>query len=201
MRDLFVSEARFIHNMLLRDGVESVQIPDQVLMEYHAPPRAAGASAFNADFILQFIATDDLQDFRSFSCPVRPNTMGAELSVDRQTNTPLCAELVAGEAFGREYFIDEIERLERELLPSGINVSSEQSKYARVLVLKDELCFLIFPHDIEPTMRGERVTLVDTTESLIVGQMADDKLVCLDGWIKTEVEDSDWFLVAEPDDE
>lgn len=202
MRDLFLSEARFIENMILREGIGSVRTPDRVAIEYYAPPRTSKAISFNSDFFLQFVEMEDLKDFRSVCCPVRPNTMGAEvfLTLDKMTGAPLRAELIAGEAFEAEYFSSEIERIEREVSRTGISVNIAQSKYARVFIVENEICFLVFPDEPEPTMRGKRVALTEGIESSIMSYVARDKLVCVDGWIKTEVAASEWFLVAEPED-
>jgi hypothetical protein len=128
--------------------------------------------------------------------------MGAEvfLTVDRASGRPLRAELVGGNSFPAEYFRSEIERIEEGALELGLRINIEQSAYARILVVGGDICFLVFPSDAEPQMRGIRAVLTDREDGSIVSFVDQGVLVCVDGWMKTDVEDSEWFLVAEPDD-
>ncbi len=56
MRDLFVSERRYIRNMLVRHQNIEVAEFGQVLIEQYSPPRTRARTRFNNDYVLQFVA-------------------------------------------------------------------------------------------------------------------------------------------------
>src|ERR1700682_1384962 len=99
MRELFISEHRYIRNMLLR--YRNVEFLDYglVLVEEHSSQHSPTRPRFNNDYMLQFV--DDLRNFESCSSTVLPNTSGADVFVtfDKHTSRPLRTELLAGEAF------------------------------------------------------------------------------------------------------
>jgi hypothetical protein len=129
--------------------------------------------------------------------------MGAEVfvTVDAETGRPLMTELDSGEAFSLKDFNPYIERIEFELGRLRLPMRFKASSYCRVFVIGDDICFLAYSDDVVPVNRENRNVLRTDIEASVVTYTVDDKLVCVDGWIKTDLVASEWFLVAEPEDE
>ena len=117
MRELFISERRYIRNVLWKHAAVSLETSGPVVIEYYAPPRTASRVRFNNDFSLQFVPNDKLVRFRSFGASILPNAMGVDVfvTVDEQTSQPLMTELLGGEAFSINYFKEHIEKVEVHL--------------------------------------------------------------------------------------
>lgn len=201
MRDLFLSEQRYIRNILLRNvGREWTPIRP-VLSEYHAPPQLGPQQPrFNIDFVLRFVEPAAMPEHKSFCARVLPNTMGAEVfvTVDAATGQPVMTELDSGEAFPLKYFKLYTDLVESELANLKVPMHFQASGYCRVFVIEGDICFLSFPDDTAPAIRGEKVVLQDDDDSSIVSYVERNQLVCVDGWMKTNIPRSDGCLVAEP---
>lgn len=204
MRDLFLSEQRYLRNTILRNLGRDLRQIGPVLSEYYAPPRRGPQHPhFNTDFVLRFVEQGSMPEHRSFCSRVMPNTMGAEVfvTVDAKTGQPLMTELDSGEAFSLKDFNPYIETIEFELTHLNLPLQFKATSYCRVFVIENDICFLAFPDDDVPVQRGNRNVLRDDAESSIISYATEGKLVCVDGWIKTDVAESEWHLVAEPVDE
>ena len=196
MRELFVSERRYIRNMLLR--YRNIEIAEfgKVLVEEYSPPRVHAQTRFNNDYVLQFVK--DLSNFESCCASVLPNTLGAELflTFDRDTFRPLRTELLAGEAFPVRFFKHYIEIIEERLCRLSQNIQLRKCAYCRILVIENDICFLAFPNEEVPIALGEKGILCSDSESLIECSMKDNRVLCIDGWFRTEVIQSNRKLVA-----
>src|SRR5438105_4551671 len=156
MRDLFLSERRCVGNILNRHlAIDLAQFRDlKVRAEHYSPARSSARSNFNHDFALQFGLDSEFHNFKSYSAPVLPNTIGAEvfLTVDKATSMPLRLELLAGEAFPIKYFERPLEQIERALEGRGIDFPLKSSAYSRVLVVEGDICFLAFRSESAPLL-------------------------------------------------
>jgi hypothetical protein len=202
MRGMFLSEKRCVRNTLLRHrSVEFDQFED-VMIEHYSPPRFSTGGHFNLDYYLQFVEDAAIRNCRSFCARVLPNTMGAEVfvTIDKDTSRLLRMELLCGEAFPIKYFRQHIDQIEDELRRLSVSVRLGRSAYCRVFVIENDICFLAFPSDSSPVMRGEKRVLHSSAESAIECYVDSGDLVCVDGWIRTHVADSEWKLVAEVQD-
>lgn len=202
MRDLFLSEQRYVGNIVLRHLGHECPRVGPVLSEYYAPPRRSLHDChFNTDFVLRFVERGAMQDHQSFCARVMPNTMGAEVfvTVDTGTSQVLMTELDSGEAFSVDDFKPYVDLVESELAGLGFLIGFKSSRYCRVLVVENDICFLVFPDEPEPVMRGAKKVLRKEAKSEIVSY-TDDHLVCVDGWIHTTTPDSEWILAAEADE-
>lgn len=201
MRELFLSEQRYIRNILLQNVGREWSPRPTVLSEYHAPPRTgAKRPYFNADFVLRFVEPAVWPEHKSFCARVLPNTLGAEvfLTVNAATGQPLMTELDSGEAFPLKYFRRFTDEVERELAKLNAPMRFQASSYCRVFVVGSDICFLSFLDDILPSTRGNRLVLRDDGDASVISYVVGEQFVCVDGWMKTDVPSSDRFLVAEP---
>jgi hypothetical protein len=188
-----------------------------VLKESAWEPLKSGKPAkFNSDFILDFV-----EDFTAWPGSagtmntILPNTFGAEayLYVDTAAFAPLHFEVMAGAAFSIKYYAPYIERVETAirdavLSQQGIDRPSQQallrrvplrkSACARVLVVGGDVCFLYFPSDGVPVMRGSQFDLAESNDCHIACYLDGAETVCFDGWIRTEVTHGERVLVAQP---
>jgi len=201
MRDLFVSEQRYIRNLLWHWTKTKLKSFDPIVTEYYAPPRSSSGIRFNNDFFLQFISSDKLQNIKSFNASILPNTIGADifLTVDRNTCTPLRTELLAGEAFSIKYYKEYVGQIEKRLSQLSHQVHLNKCAYLRIFVIENDICFLAFPQETTPVMRGEKHILSNDEESVIVSSSENDEVVYFDGWIRTQVIESEHKLVATAD--
>jgi hypothetical protein len=185
--------------MLLSNlGVDWQDFPP-VVEEYHHPPRRpVRGRSFNTDYVLRFVPKGTLPAYRSFCARVLPCTMGAEvfLTVDANTLRPLLTELVSGEAFQLRDFKPHVELLEAELARLDISLTLRKCDYCRMFVIDDEICFLIFPVGLA-TELGARTMLRHDADSAIASHVVSRQLVCVDGWLRTEVCPSERILEAE----
>jgi hypothetical protein len=202
MRELFVSERRYIRNILWQRAKILWDTFDPVVLEYYAPPRTRCRVRFNNDYFLRFVAAENLRETKSYGSPVLPNTLGADvfLTVDELTSRPLMTELLAGEAFSIKYFKEHIEKIEDSLARLSHRVQFRKCAYSRVFVIENDICFLAFPEMPAPAMRGNRQPLASGAEGSIVSYVDGTELVCVDGWIRTYVPSSEWKLEAIPID-
>ena len=76
----------------------------------------------------------------------------------------------------------------------------KRSACARVLVVGGDVCFLYFPSEPVPVMRGLRFDLTESDDRQIACYLDEDEIVCFDGWIRTEITRSDQVLVAQPEE-
>lgn len=191
---------------------------DPMVLKEHSwePLKHRKAPKFNLDLILDFV--DDFTAYpgsEGTMNTILPNTLGAEayLYVDTATFAPLHFEVMAGGAFSIKYYaryIDRIEAAVREavLARQGISnrsqhallrrVSLKKSACARVLVVGGDTCFLYFPTEVVPVMRGSRFDLDESDDRHIACYLDGEEIVCFDGWVRTDVTRSDQVLVAQP---
>lgn len=201
MRSLFVSEQRYIRNVLLQHrhiDADAVSF-GKVLLEYYPPSRrpARHRFKFNCDFMLQF--DERLDNCKSCCTSILPNTLGADVFVtfDEVTSRPLRTELLGGDAFSIEYYRDYIEQVEVCLSRLSYPVSIRQCRYVRIFVIENDICFLAFPHDDAPVMKGRtRALSSDDSASSITCSLDGSRLVYIDGWLRTSVAYSDEKLLA-----
>jgi hypothetical protein len=136
--------------------------------------------------------------FKSFGASILPNTIGADVfvTVDEQTSQPLMTELLGGEAFSLKYFKEHVEKVEDRLAELSHPIDLRRTSYCRIFVIENDICFLAFPNDAIPVIRGERELLVADVESSIACSMEGADLVYVDGWIRTYVAESERKLEA-----
>jgi hypothetical protein len=173
-----------------------------------------GNSGFNIDFRIDFVDwRSDRPEFSCTMSSIRPRTIGPEvyLAVETRTLAPMRLDLMFGDSFGLKDFKPYIELVESavgRLADSGhradelqnsnqsdrqrwracasLAASTRISKCAlsRVFVFGGDICFLYFPREAKPVMRGQAITLADDDEQQMVAYMDGDELVCVDGWIR-----------------
>jgi hypothetical protein len=220
MRTLFLSEKRCISNLMEEKWGVGMQSEPPVLKEYSAEPLRVGKRlSFNRDFSLDFV--EDFTESRQREGTMNtalPNTFGTDLYlfVETPTLNPLHFELMFGEAFSIKYYAPYIKRVEAAvrdavLSQQGIGILSREallqrvplkkSASARVLVVGGDVCFLYFPSEAVPVMRGSYFDLAESGDRHIACYLDGDEIVCFDGWIRTEVAASDRVLVAQPEEE
>jgi hypothetical protein len=198
MRELFLSDQRVIRNILFRYRTYEFERFENVVTEHYSPSRTSSKSRFNLDFYLQFVEDCEIKNCQSFCARVLPNTLGAEvfLTVDEETSRPLRIELLCGEAFPIRFFGDFVQQVENKLTQLSVSVKLDRCAYCRIFVIEDDICFLAFPKEPTPIARGESHLLDVGTESSIACRIDAGDIVCVDGWIRTIVGDSEWKLVA-----
>jgi hypothetical protein len=148
--------------------------------------------------------------------PVLPNTFGAEvyLVVEKDVLAPMRLELIGGGAFPMKYYASYVDCVQaaihetvrvrqrgRTPLPwhEIIELASmRRASFARLLVVGAHATFLYFATGMAPVMRGQRVSLVQRDDREIDCFVDGDEVVCLDGWVCTEVSPADTILVALP---
>ena len=112
IRELFISERRYIRNVLWKQARVVLETSGPVVVEYYVPPRTSSRVRFNNDFSLQFVSNERLASFKSLGSSILPNTVGVDVfvTVDEQTCQPLATELLGGEAFSMRYFKEHVEK-------------------------------------------------------------------------------------------
>jgi hypothetical protein len=217
VRSLFLSESRCISNLMMEEwGVRLASAPLVVKEHSWEPFKNARPPKFNSDFTLDFVDDFTARPGRSGTMnTVLPNTFGAEvyLYVERPTFAPLHFELMSGAAFPIKHYTPHIGRLEkaiRDAVLSGEGLDSvlqgrllqqiavTKSAWARILVVGGDVCFLYFPTEALPTIRGTQLGLAEGDDRQIVCHLDGDEIVCFDGWVRTEVATSEHVLVAAP---
>lgn len=217
MRALFLSEKRCISNLMQEKWGTAIQSDPQVYREYLEPSSAvARRPDFNSDFVIDFV--DDftaLPDWEGTMQTALPNTLGTDLYLFVQTSsfTPLRFEMMFGKAFSIDDFGKYIEHVESTVIDavtclSAVNrvfkqtllqqASIAKSRYARILVVGGDICFLYFPSEDMPVRRGEQFDLATDNDRRIACHLTGDEIVCFDGWIRTDVVVGDQTLVVQP---
>ena len=156
MRRPFISEERFIRNVLSRHGHVTLPKLGDIVEEYYADfPNSRGVR-FNNDFVLQFVPHGKLANFASHCVSILPNTLGSELFVvfDKRTSMPLRTELMGGGAFPAKHFKKYIDRIEAELSALALQIDLRGGAYCRIFVVGNDICFLFFPTDPRPISIG-----------------------------------------------
>jgi hypothetical protein len=200
IRELFISERRYIQNVLWNRAQVRFESSGPVMVEHYAPPRTAAQVRFNNDYFLQFVSNDDRQiiNSKAYCAPVLPNTLGVDVfvSVDERTSQPFMTELLGGEAFSMKYFKEHIEKIESRLAQLSRPIELRRTSYCRIFVIENEICFLAFPNEPAPVVRGEAELLCANAESTIACSTDEAGIVYVDGWIRTFVAESDRKLEA-----
>jgi hypothetical protein len=214
MRHLFLSEKRSIENIIQKEWNSSLRSDPLVVKEFHWDPfTTSKRHKFNSDFVLDFVENFiDIPTRAGAMHPALPNTLGAELYlyIDTRTFSPLHLELMSGSAFPISYYkqyvadIDAALRTAINLQPVEVIRSSfcavSDAAYVRILVIRSDVCFLFFPRETEPVMRGSPKVIACGDDRAIDCYIDGDEVVCFDGWIRTNVVRGDQVLVALPDD-
>jgi hypothetical protein len=197
-RELFISERRYIRNVVWKQAQIPLETMGPVTVEYYAPPRTPSRVRFNNDFMLQFVPHDRLVKFKSFGAQILPNTLGVDVfvTVDQQTFQPLMTELLGGEAFPIKYFREHIEKVEDRLDRLLCPINLRRTSYCRVFVVENDICFLAFKNDNVPVVKGRRELLCENAESSIARGLEGRELIYVDGWIRTDVVESERKLEA-----
>jgi hypothetical protein len=199
MRNLFVSERRYIRSVLRPHLAGEGDFDLRVVGEYYAPPRVAmPGPRFNLDFVLRFVEKDAIIDHNSYCARVLPGTLGAEVfvTVDAHTGQPLMTELDSGEAFGLKDLRRYVDQVEAELDRLEGSLRLRDCEYCRMFVIEGEICFLCFLEQPEPALRGRRDALRDDGAAALVCYREDGRVLGVDGWLKTEVPETDRYVVA-----
>lgn len=218
MRNLFLSEKRCVANLMQgKWGVGLRSEPIVVKERFSEPVRKEKGPKFNCDFVLDFV--EDFLEVRERDGTMNtalPNTLGADvyLFVERPSLHPLHLELMFGEAFSIKFYSQYIARTEAAIreavlsqrLAAKLSQSAllqrlpvKKAACARVLVVGGDVCFLYFPSEAVPVMRGLRFDLAESDDRHIACYLDDEEIVCFDGWIKTDVTRSERVLVAQPE--
>jgi hypothetical protein len=219
MRALFASERRCVSNLFQMKWNGQIRSAPFVLTETTAEPTNPNKKPwFNGDFILDFIDWRALKSERSASaCSVLPNALGAELFlvVEKDTLLPTALELNGGGAFSIKYYAKYIDYVEAAVCDtlsglcnqvSGLTLKRlsqvtpiTKAAFARVLVVGSDITFLYSPTDTIPVMRGQRFSLTQADDREIDCYADGEDIVCFDGWIRANVNQSERVLVAVPD--
>jgi len=196
MRSLYLSERRFIRNLLLRHRGAEPSEYGQVMTEGYYPRRNLHRSRFNNDFELRFVSK--LTEYECCHTTVLPNTYGADLflTFDSRTLQPLMTELMDGEAFPIRYYKRFVAEIEAQLKSLGQRVAIRRCAYSRIFVIEGDICFLAFPRESVPVIRGVQQMLHSDANMSIACAVEAGSLVYVDGWIRTDVAASDWKLIA-----
>jgi hypothetical protein len=109
---------------------------------------------------------------------------------------PALTELIAGEAFQLKDFRPHVERLQAALYELGIDLKLKRCQQIRMFVIENEICFLIYPNGRTGSVGPATVVRNDHDGEIRTYSTA-DQLVCLDGWLRTEVEPRDLYLDSE----
>ena len=202
MRNLFISEQRYICNILRECAGVHVQTCDPVINEYYAPPRAKSSVRFNNDYFLKLVSEECLSaaTTKAYGALIHPNLLGVHvfLVVDEKTSKPLMTELLGGEAFSLKYFQEHVEKIEDQLAQLSHPIKLRQTSYCRIFVIENDICFLAFPYSSTPIVRGERKVLCADADSSIECSMEGTDIIYVDGWIRTHVAESEIKLEAIP---
>lgn len=217
MRTLFLSERRCISNLMEEKWGVSMNSDPRVLKEYSAEPLRVGRRPnFNRDFSLDFVEDfTECRDREGTMHTALPNTFGTDLYLFVETRTlkPLHFELMFGEAFSIKYYVPYIKRVEAAVRDAVLSarvidavcqrallrcVPVKKSACARVVAVGSDVCFLYFPNEASPVMRGLRFDLAETADCHIACYLDGDEVICFDGWIRGEITRSDLLLVAHP---
>lgn len=202
MRELFISERRYIDNILWKWAKVRVEPFGPVVIEEYSPPRTKSRVRFNNDFLLQFVSREERLDLptEAFGSPILTNTLGVDvfLLVHAQTLQPLRTELLGGEGFEMRHFKEHIDTIEKHLANLSCPINLRRTKYCRIFVIENNICFLAFPNHLLPVSRGERTFLSADDDSTIACALDGDEIVYVDGWIRTHVPESEWKLEAVP---
>jgi hypothetical protein len=200
MRELFISERRYISNILLKCAGIHLQTSGPVVREYYTPPRTASRVRFNNDYVMELVSEDRLKTVKTkaYGALILPNSLGVHvfLTMDERTSQPLMTELLGGEAFSMKYFKEHIEKVEDRLANLSPPINLRRTSYCRIFVIENDICFLAFLNDDTPVLRGERELLCSNAESSIACSMEGAELVYVDGWIRTYVAESERKLEA-----
>jgi hypothetical protein len=200
MRELFLSEHRYINNILREFTGIGMQASDSIVREYYAPPRTRSRLRFNNDYSLEFVSEEDRSKVatKAYGSVILPNTLGVQvfLVVDARTSKPLMTELLGGEAFPIKYFKEHVEKIEDRLTQLSCPINFHRTSYCRIFVVGCDICFLAFPNDANPTVRGKQELLSANEESSIACSVEQAEIVYVDGWIRTEVSESNRKLEA-----
>jgi hypothetical protein len=150
---------------------------------------------FNKDFILEFVNRATMTtNHRSLMAPFLPNTIGVDifLSIDQDTKAPLLMETMCGEALGPEYYGEYIDRIE-EMIANVVRTADysitetsrvAKARYSRVIVVGNDICFLICPELETPTMNGERRRVHHSQYGDVYFQGNHGSVACIDGWLR-----------------
>jgi hypothetical protein len=199
-RELFISEHRYISNILREFAGIDLQASDPVVSEYYAPPRTKSRVRFNNDYFLEFAAEKDQSKTatKAYGSVILPNTLGVQvfLVVDENTSKPLMTELLGGEAFPIKYFKEYVDKIEDRLAELSCPMDLHQTLYCRIFVVGCDICFLAFPNDTSPIVRGKRELLYADEESSVAFSVDRAEVVYVDGWIRTEIAERDQKIEA-----
>lgn len=219
MREPFASEKRCISNLFqMKWKNHDYRVPN-VVSEFIAQPAEAKTKPwFNCDFILDFVDPRAVKAKRSASvCSVLPNALGAELFlvVEEDSLFPTALELNGGRAFSLTHYVQYVDLVE-EAIKNAVEqqngpaaqhphwslverASIHNAAFARVLVVGNDVTFLYFPNDSVPTVQGRCINIAEGDDREIYYYLDGDDVVCFDGWIRTDVPESDRVLVAMPE--
>jgi len=198
MRELFISERRYLENVLRMQGHEFGNIGEHLVSEFYSPPRTSSIPRFNNDFSLYFVPNDCIVNCKSYCAPILPNAMGADVfvTVDSESGMLLMSELLGGEAFPIAYYQQYVEIVEARLEQLSNPVNFRRTSYCRTFVVDNDICFLAFLSDNTPVPRGKKRNLFVNADSSIVCGVGEDGMIYVDGWIRSHVAQSDKVIEA-----
>ena len=198
MRELFLSEQRYVSNIIRSKTGVTLQHFDPVLVEYYEQPRRQSANHFNTDFFLQFVPQGKLGDPDVYSTTILPNTIGADIfvAVEQKTLRLLRTELLFGDAFSIEYYSEFCQKIEERLELYGYRFRLTKCAYCRVFVIENDICFLVFPTEKTPIASLDKRVLCSESDATIQYAIDRDGVVYFDGWIRTLVIKSEQMVIA-----
>ena len=178
------------------------------------PAADGDCAASNVDFEMDFVDWSSINfEFKTAASSIRPQTLGpvATLTVDKTSLAPVRHGLYLGDTIPIKYFNRYTHSVESSVrqrcgisgqicLFAANNESIRSSQplwcelgrlariadcaFSRVFVFGGDICFLYFPRETKPVMRGQPITLADDDEQQIVAYIDGDELVCIDGWVR-----------------
>jgi hypothetical protein len=149
-----------------------------------------------------------MSNFMTFAQPVMPHVLGSEIfvTVDKESLSPLVVTMMEGAAFPIEDFaqyVDEVNELLQKTSQFGDRGTSierlqlNDTAYCRVLVIGDEITFLAFCESQYPTGFAKAIELHSKVDShQVIDLFEQEKLIAVDGWMKTTPVQSDFKLWA-----
>jgi hypothetical protein len=218
-RPAFISELRAVQNICTEHWPVDMRSPLYVHTEWYSDLReTADGPGFNRSFSLEFI--EEVVGEQAVDCmpaSVHPNVIGVELmlTVDEKTRKPLMMELLGGEALGPEDFQD-YTNLVKETVRQALTEEEgkaltpcleadirnvcrcpiETMLFARVLVIRGDICFLFCPFHETPGHWKNRLSLRTEGESAVACYAEGTRIVCVEGWVRSGIERDDRKMVV-----
>jgi len=214
-RSLLLSEQRTIQNVANNEWGRSIPCDVTIVSEERLSISTKRRPIFNSDFSIEFMEDSHKQEFISAVECALPNAIGGAdifLAVDPSTYTPLAFKLILGDAFSLDDFAEYVQKIETylkadavvaQLRTIGISpgeieraTSVTNSQYLRLCVVRNEICFSLQFSDDQHLGYATSLRVTDDDHATFDCYVESDRISCVDGWMSTEVEKSEYTLVA-----